>query len=185
VQIRLDDSAEQASSTPRRMFRSFLMGLAATLALVAWWTAMSGRGSATALISNAVMVRPIENLSGDPSLDETGRWATYLVSNALAGIDTVRVVSADEVSRILRMMEETEQLAGADPSRELTRQTRTALALESSMYLRSDSILLEARLMDSETAEAPRIRESSPPRPTSVRPAPALSMETPARRGLS
>ena len=96
---------------PRRLSRCVLTGVVATLVLVALWTATSGRGAAGALIANAVMVRPIENLSGDPSLDETGRWATYLVSNALSGIDTVRVVSADEVNRILRSMESPEQLA--------------------------------------------------------------------------
>lgn len=149
----LPRGGEADSPAPRKLSRSVLTGVVATLVLIAWWTATSGRGSTSALIANAVMVRPIENLSGDSSLDETGRWATYLVSNALAGVDTVRVVSADEVSRILRSMESPEQLAGADLSRELTRQTRTALVLESSLYARGDSILLEARLMDAETAE--------------------------------
>lgn len=146
-------ASDGVTSSPRRTARAVFSGVVATALFIALWTAMSGRVSGSGLISNAVTVRPTENLSGDASLDELGRWATYQISNALAGLDTIRVVSADEVNRILRSIEETERLAGPDLNRELTRQTRTALVLESSMNLRADSILFESRLMDAETAE--------------------------------
>jgi DNA-binding SARP family transcriptional activator/TolB-like protein len=143
----------QVPSPARRIPRGLLSGAAATAVLVGLWAAMSSRESASALIPNAVMVRPIENLSGDPALDELGRYATYVLSGALAEIDTIRVVSADEVERILAAIERNERLAGPDLSRELRQQTRTALVLESSLYLRADTVLLESRLIDAESAE--------------------------------
>ncbi|MCL7961554.1 MAG: hypothetical protein M8860_01730 [marine benthic group bacterium] len=144
---------ERGESPPKRIARAVISTVFATAVLVALWSAISGRESGGGLISNAVMVRPTENLSGDASLDELGRWATYQVSNALAGIDTIRIVSSDEVDRILKSMEGSERLAGPALTRELTRQTRTALVLESSLFARNDSVLLESRLMDAETAE--------------------------------
>lgn len=146
-------SGGQEPAPARRIRRGVVSSVAVTAVLVAVWTAMSGRESSSALVANAVTVRPIENLSSDPSLDDLGRFTTYVLSGALAEIDTIRVVSADEVERILETIERKGLLAGADLTRELVQQTRTALVLESSLYLRGDTVLLESRLMDAESAE--------------------------------
>jgi len=145
--------ADQEVPPRRWLSGGLLMGVAATAVLLALWGALSGRGTASTLVENAVMIRPIENLSGDPSLDDLGRYVTHVLSGALAEIDTIRVVSSDEVRRIQDAIQTNERLAGPDLTRELVQQTRTALVLESSLYLRGDTILLESRLLDGESAE--------------------------------
>lgn len=84
-------AAEVGASRPRRARLAALAGLAA-LAAVAGAVAARDPWPDAGAAPEGVVVLPLENRTGDASLDPVGRWAADWVSQGLARTDLVRVV---------------------------------------------------------------------------------------------
>ncbi len=133
--------------------RTVLVMAAIVAVLAAVWAATSRPESVVEYIPNAVMVGEVENLTGDSTLDPTGRYAAYMLEGGLASIDEVRVVRAQDAAGIREDIEELSDLAGVDLVREIARHTRAGLMVESSFIRQGDTLRLEARLMAPSTGE--------------------------------
>ncbi len=132
----------------KRILGLALLGVFTVAVLLAVRGLISSRELTRHLVSTAVMVLPMENLTADRSLDDVGRYAAYVIEGGLAEIDSVRVVRSDEAERVRSAIEQSDQMAGLALTRAIARQTRARFVVESSMHALSDSVMLEARLID-------------------------------------
>lgn len=123
-----------------------ITALATLVVAAVLWTLVRGSREAIDYLPNAVVVHEIENLTGDSTLDPYGRYARYLLLAGLTDIDTLRVVEAENPTA---SEAGSVRLAASDRLPRLARGKRPGLAVESSYLLDSDSLVFEARILDS------------------------------------
>jgi len=124
--------------------RTVLTAISAAAVLAILWSGISARLGGESGQPNVVLVRNVENLTGDEALDKYGQFAEYVIVSGLTGIDTVLVVMDDEID----LPDRAERLAGPELVRELARVARAGLVVESSFIEDSDSLFFEVRVLD-------------------------------------
>jgi DNA-binding SARP family transcriptional activator/tetratricopeptide (TPR) repeat protein/TolB-like protein len=147
---------------PRRA-AALILAVVAGAALV--WSAVTRGESDVDFLPNAILVRGVENLTGDPNRDVLARYAAYVLEGGLTAIDTLRVVTSNEAQQLQIAIQRVDQLAGANLTRQMARQVKAGLALESSFLEQDDSLRLEARLIDAaqgEVVDAARVTGADP-----------------------
>ena len=96
------------------------------------------------LNTHRVVVAPFENLTGDRSLSLVGRVAADWITQGVAQLDSVDVVSSAEVSGAV---ENATAARNADP-RQIARRLRAGTLVSGSYYRRRDSLGFSAQVID-------------------------------------
>ena len=95
----LESPADSGSWKPRRLRRTlFLASTLGLLTLSALLFVLSRRSAPElGLVANRVLVVPLDNQTGNPSLDPVGRMAADWVTQGLAGAEFLQTVQSGEV----------------------------------------------------------------------------------------
>lgn len=105
----------------------------------------------TKYVANRVAVAVFENRTGDVALDALGPLITESVAQGLASTGVADVVPSDDGIRIWqRLKSETNR---DDPSIVFGKETGAKLIIGGAYYKQGDSLLIHARVMDSETGK--------------------------------
>jgi len=153
-------------------------GLVVATALVATVAlGFLGRGTApgppgadaSAAADSRVLVAPLENETGDPSLDPVGRMAADWIARGLAETALLRVMTPITALKISEIAE-AEAASGTreDRLREVARQAGAGMVVWGSLYRQGDSLLLSSQIVrapDGELLSALEPVATSPERP--------------------
>jgi tetratricopeptide (TPR) repeat protein len=128
-------------------------GVIAVVAGVALWAPWRGAPEPTPeVLPNRIAILPLENRTGDPSLDTLGVMAADLIEQRFIETGAAEVVPmADVLGELPRGGLEGEWTRGWTQVLRLTRERGAALVLSGAYYLDGETLRLQARLVDVNT----------------------------------
>jgi tetratricopeptide (TPR) repeat protein len=130
-------------------------GVIAVAAGVAVWAPWRGAPEPTLeVLPNRVAIVPLENRTGDPSLDTLGILAADLIVQRIAETSAAEVVLlAEAVEDVPPTALEGGQTRGRTHVLRLARERGAGLVLSGAYYLDGESLRLQARLVDAATGD--------------------------------
>jgi tetratricopeptide (TPR) repeat protein len=130
-------------------------GVIAVAAGVAVWAPWRGASGPTPeVLPNRIAIVPLENRTGDPSLDMLGTLAADLIVQRIAETSAAEVVPlADALEDVPTVALERGQTRGRTHVLRLARERDAGLVLSGAYYLDGESLRLQARLVDAATGD--------------------------------
>ncbi|MCL7983362.1 MAG: hypothetical protein M8862_12615 [marine benthic group bacterium] len=136
------------------------------LVLVVGWSTLSTSDEPESLspMENAVLVFPMDNVSGDPEVEDMARWAGWMMEGALAGVGDFRVFGGRDIELIQEALRGTATLGGRSAATAMVEFVGANHELRSSLFAHSDSVTLETRLIALPSFEVVVARGTTVPR---------------------
>lgn len=145
----------RADPAPRRTWRMAIAGLGTLLVAFSGWLLWPERAQKRIPdVPPVVLVTAFENRTDSPALDQYGAMSRDWITQELARTGLVRIIPAADAARPAR---------GGVAPRELARRVEASVLISGSYHIRSDSIVIQASLIDVDTGEVLRAVEVAGP----------------------
>lgn len=137
-----------AEAAGRRRFALAWVSVGVGVAAIAFVVTPSARGNAPHLSARRIVVAPLVNRTGDPSLAHIGEIASDWLASGLQRAGIVEVVPSETAIEARRRQQADSTGAGRDPIRDLAEETGAGLVVSGAYYKRGEQLVVRVQVSD-------------------------------------